>query len=118
MAAPLALIVEDDAEIARFFGFVLATAGCQVETFHNGRAALDRLSAVVPRLVVLDLNIPGQSGVVVARHMRADDRLANVPLIVVTANPQMTDEVYDYADLVLIKPVSYDQLHDLVRRFV
>jgi DNA-binding response OmpR family regulator len=113
-----ALVIEDDAEIARFFALVLKDVGFAVESLHNGRVALARLAEIVPRLVILDMNMPSVSGVEILNRIRADARLEDVPVIVVTANPQMADHVYDLADLVLNKPVSYDQLHDLARRFV
>jgi len=114
----LALVIEDDAEIARFFALVLKEVGFETESLHNGRAALARLAEIVPRLVILDMNIPSVSGVEILNRIRGDARLKDVPVIVVTANPQMADHVYDLADLVLNKPVSYDQLRDLARRFV
>ncbi|HVO72235.1 MAG TPA: response regulator [Aggregatilineaceae bacterium] len=114
----LALVIEDDAEIARFFALVLKDVGFTVESLHNGRAALARLAEIVPRLVLLDMNMPSVSGVEILNRIRADARLEDVPVIVITANPQMVDHVYDLADLVLNKPVSYDQLRDLSRRFV
>lgn len=112
-----ALVIEDEQEVARFFELVLQRSGFAVETAHNGRTALDRLAKVLPDLVILDLNIPSVSGVEILRHMRADSSLAQIPVIVATANPQMAEDVYDLAELVLLKPVSYDQLHNLIQRF-
>ncbi|MBI5957171.1 MAG: response regulator [Chloroflexi bacterium] len=117
MAARFALVVEDDAEIARFFALVLQDQ-FSVDIARTGREALDLLEMVTPEIIVLDLNIPFVSGVEILRQVRANERLAHTVVIVATANPQMAEEVYDLADLVLLKPVSYDQLRDLVRRFV
>jgi DNA-binding response OmpR family regulator len=115
---PLALVIEDDVEIARFFAMVLKDVGFQVESLHSGRSAVVRLAEIVPRLVLLDLNMPLVSGVEILNRIRGEARLESIPVIVVTANPQMADRVYDLADLVLNKPISYDQLRDLARRFV
>lgn len=117
MAARFALVVEDDAEIARFFALVLQDQ-FSVDIARTGREALDLLEMVTPEIIVLDLNIPFVSGVEILRQVRANERLAHTVVIVATANPQMAEEVYDLADLVLLKPVSYDQLRDLVQRFV
>jgi DNA-binding response OmpR family regulator len=114
----LALVIEDDVEIARFFALVLKDVGFEVESLHNGRAAVTRLAEIVPRLVILDMNMPAVSGVEILNRIRSEARLEEIPVIVVTANPQMADHVYDLADLVLNKPISYDQLRDLARRFV
>ena len=50
------------------------------------------------------------------RHIRAGAQFAATKVVVVSANPHMIDESYDLADLVLQKPVSYSQLHDLIER--
>ena len=112
-----ALVVEDDKEIARFVEFVLRDESFEVEIAHDGEIALEWLAAHVPDIVILDLNLPLVSGMDVLRHIRQDDALAAVPVIVISANPHMADQLYDEADLILQKPVSFDQLRDLVRRF-
>lgn len=112
-----ALVVEDDAEIARFFALTLQEF-FSVEIARTGQDALDVLARTVPQMILLDLNVPLVSGVELLRRIRASDRLAQMVVIVATANPQMADNVYELADLVLLKPVSYDQLRDLIRRFV
>jgi two-component system cell cycle response regulator DivK len=115
---PHALVVEDDAEIARFFQLVLQEASFDVEVITNGQDALERLMAVIPDLVILDLNIPFVTGLEVLHRVRADNTLAGVKVIVVSANPHMTDQVGEQADLILQKPVSYEQLRNLVQRII
>jgi two-component system cell cycle response regulator DivK len=117
MAEPLALIIEDDEDISRLFVLALREARFTTEVIHNGQSALNRLADLVPDVIVLDMNLPAVSGVEILTHIRADTRLATTPVIVASANPQMSDEVYDQADLVLLKPISYEQLRDLGRRF-
>lgn len=112
----LALIVEDDAEIARFVSLVINDLEFDFEVITNGQQALDRLAEVVPHLLILDLNLPGASGLQILQAVRRDPSLAHVPVVVITANPRMAEGIYDLANLVLIKPVSFDQLRDLVSR--
>jgi CheY-like chemotaxis protein len=116
VAARSALVVEDNEDIALFVAVVLEHLGFDVQNAKDGEAALDTLHAAPPDLVVLDLNIPMVSGVEVMRRIRADERFATTKIVVVSANPHMIDESYDLADLVLQKPVSYSQLHDLIER--
>jgi CheY-like chemotaxis protein len=111
-----ALIVEDNDDIARFVKVVLEQIGFTIKIAVNGQTALDNLTDAPPDLVVLDLNIPKVSGVEVLRHIRAGEQFAATKVVVVSANPHMIDELYDLADLVLQKPVSYSQLHDLIER--
>ncbi|MBN1562822.1 MAG: response regulator [Anaerolineae bacterium] len=112
-----ALVVEDDAEIARFVELVLQETAFEVAVVYDGQAALDQLAARPPNLVLLDLNLPKVSGLEVLHHIRQTAALADVRVIVISANPHMVDQAYDEADLILQKPISYDQLRDLVRRF-
>jgi CheY-like chemotaxis protein len=112
-----ALVVDDNKEIAEFVGIVLQDASFAVDIIHNGDEALNHLGHHVPDLVVLDLNVPGVNGLDILRYIRQDTDLADVKVIVVSANPQMADQA-DEADLVLLKPISYQQLYDLVQRFV
>lgn len=117
MTRPRALVIEDDRDIATMFELALTAAGFAVEVAHNGQTALDRLQALVPAMVLVDLSLPGVSGIDVVRAIKADARLTTTRVIVASGNPQMSDDIYDQADLVLIKPVSYEQLRDLGKRF-
>lgn len=113
----LALVVEDDDQIAQFVAIVLREVGFEVDMAGSGRAALDAINAQPPDMIVLDLNIPQMSGVDVLRYIRAVDGIAHIPVIVVSANPHMVAEIDDLADVVLLKPMSYDQLRGMVQRF-
>jgi len=117
MSRPLALVIEDDSDIATIFAMALREADFHAEMIHNGGQALRRLVEVVPNLIILDLNLPSVSGVEILRVIRADSQLADVPVIVATADPRMGENVREMADLTLLKPISYEQLRDLVRRF-
>jgi CheY-like chemotaxis protein len=117
MDNPSILIVEDDSDVAELYSRVLAPSGLTIEIIRTGEAALARLAATVPAVVVLDLNLPPQvSGSDVFHHIRSDPRLAATRVIVVTGHPDLADAVRDQADLVLIKPVDVNQLSDFVMR--
>ena len=111
------LIVEDDQDVAEFYGRVLESSGFATEIVRTGEAALARLSVSVPDIVVLDLSLPPHvSGTDVLNTIRADPRLAQTRVVVVTGHPELADTVRDSADLVLLKPVEINQLIDLVTR--
>jgi CheY-like chemotaxis protein len=111
-----ALIVEDDPGQAEIFSRALEQAGYETEIIGDGRSALARLEEVVPFLVVLDLQLPYVSGEVILRHIRADERLAKVWVMLATANPQMAVVLEKDSDFVLHKPVSFVQLRLLATR--
>ena len=115
---PLALIIEDDEDISQIYSVMLRDVGFDAEVVFDGSSALEWLAAMSPDLIILDLNLPVVSGVEVLRQVRADERLAHAIVIIASANPQMSDEVSDLADLTLLKPISFDHLRDLIARLM
>lgn len=118
MSERFALIIEDEKDEAIIFSRALQTAGFEVEIVRTGDAALARLATVVPDVVVLDLHLPHVGGHDILHQIRRDDRLVQTRVIVVTGDPQMAESLYGDADLVLIKPVGFDQLSDLAARLI
>ncbi len=116
MEKPFVLIVEDERDIAALFRHVMDLAGYRTEVAPNGRIALDCLAASVPDVVLLDLSLPGISGVSVLQRMRATERLKDIPVIVVTAYYELAESLSVEPDLIMLKPVSAVQLTDLVQR--
>ena len=119
MSNRLALIIEDMTPIADALAFILGQSGFRTESIADGQAALERLDAgdrELPGVVVLDLNLPHVDGRSILQHIRATARLAAIQVIVTTANPRMAAEIADQADVVLLKPVTFDQLSTLAAR--
>lgn len=116
MTNPLALIIEDDADLANIFAEALQAAEFATEIIAAGDVALERLRVTVPVVVVLDLHLPKVSGMEILPQIRADERLAKTRVIVATADPVMGDSLTDIADIVLIKPISFGQLRDMAAR--
>jgi CheY-like chemotaxis protein len=114
MSKPCALIVEDHIDAAVIFSEALKKTGYQTETVRAGDTALARLATAVPDLVILDLSLPRVSGLQILDVIRADPRLTQTRVVVATAHPQLADSIRAKADLVLIKPISYTQLCEVV----
>lgn len=112
----LAFVVEDDKNLALAFGQAVEEADYNVEIIHDGQVALDRLGEVVPAIIILDLHIPNVKGVDILNHIREDERLKDIRVIVATADNRMANELPGVADLVLLKPVGYKQLRNLADR--
>lgn len=115
MDGPLALIVEDEYDIAIIFSKALRAAGFEVKVVRDGDAAIEWLMTEIPALVVLDLHLPRVPGAAVLRHIRADPRLAGARVVVATAHLHLAEELRDRVDWVLNKPVSFGQLRNLAR---
>ena len=116
MINPLALIIEDDENLAEVFRYALQNAEFETETIQDGNVALDRLAAVVPAVVVLDLHLPNVLGGEILHQIRADERLTETRVILATADALMAEKYRADADLVLLKPISTNQLVQLASR--
>jgi DNA-binding response OmpR family regulator len=113
MSELLGFVIEDDQDLSVIFSEALQAAGFKTEIITSGDKALERLSNVVPQVVVLDLHLPRVAGMDILHRIRADKRLNNTRVIVATAHPRMAESLRDEADLVLLKPISFSQLRDL-----
>ena len=116
MINPLAFIIEDDENLAKIFTYALQNAGFETETIQYGNVALARLAAVVPAVVVLDLHLPYILGGEILDQIRADERLIETQVILTTGDALMAEKYRNDADLVLLKPISVNQLTQLASR--
>lgn len=110
------MIIEDDRDTVALFRHVLDFAGYKTEIILRGEKALERLSVVVPDVILLDLNLPGVSGIEILNTIHSDPRLENIPVIVITGHSHMAMGLQSQTDLILLKPVSVDQLTNLILR--
>ena len=108
------LIVEDDEDLRRLFRTALALAGYDVVEAGDGLEALQRIDQVLPDLVVLDLLLPGMSGIVVQQELAAQALTRQIPVVVITGTA-IEPASLDVACL-LRKPVSPDDLIEAVRQ--
>jgi DNA-binding response OmpR family regulator len=116
MTTPFALIIEDEPDLAAIFAEALQMAGFDTEIVHDGQTALARLAATTPAVVTLDLHLPHISGQTILQQIRADKRLAQTRVLLTTADALMAESLRREADLVLLKPISFNQLRDLAIR--
>ena len=115
MPKPLALVIEDDPQLNQIFTLTLFES-FEVETISDGPQALDRLTEIIPNVVVLDINLPGVPGDQILRMIRSNSRLHSVKVILATASTHQASDLQDMADIVLLKPISPMQLRELAER--
>lgn len=115
MDKPFALIVEDNGDIVTLFQHVLDMAGYQTEIVMDGTEAMERISTTHPDIVLLDLQLPGMTGVEILKQMRTHDELAAIPVVVITAYQNYSARLPFEPDLLLLKPVNIYQLSNLVQ---
>jgi two-component system phosphate regulon response regulator PhoB len=112
------LIVEDEAAIAELLAINIRHAGMTVRVAHDAEQARREVDQQLPKLVLLDWMLPGQSGVQLARQWRADERTRDLPIIMLTARAAEDDRVAGLdsgADDYLTKPFSTKELMARVR---
>jgi len=119
---PHVVIADDQVEVRDMLTASLRTEGREVKSFSTGSEALVHVTRNVSsvEMVILDLDFgTGEpDGLEILRQIRADERLADIRVIVATADSRVTRALRDQADLVLIKPVSFRQLRDLAERLI
>jgi len=112
------LAVEDEAAIQELLKITLATAGFDVEVAGSAEEALRSIKLALPEVVLIDWMLPGMSGLQLARQLRADQRTAALPLIMLTARGGEADRVAGLetgADDYVTKPFSPRELVARIR---
>ena len=112
------LIVEDDGDIAALIAHFLDKAGYASDIVGDGGRALAHTLSAPPDLVILDVMLPGLSGLDVCKALRADNRTAALPIIMVTARGEESERILGLdagADDYIVKPFSPNELMARVR---
>ena len=109
------LIVEDEAKIARFVQLELEHEGYSVKHISDGRAALESALTHDYELIILDLMLPGMSGIELLRRLRQS---RDTPVIILTARDQIMDKVAGLdigANDYMTKPFAIEELLARIR---
>lgn len=102
-------VIEDEQDIAELIRFNLSLEGYQVDTFPTGELGFKALEKDIPDLLVLDIMLPGMSGLEICQRIKEMPRTAKLPVIMVTAKGEESDIVKGLelgADDYLTKPFS------------
>jgi CheY-like chemotaxis protein len=117
------LIVDDNVDACRLLGALIGQLGERATCWHRGVDALEYLRDHIPRLILLEAEMPGMSGMEVLKAIRTDPRLAAVPVI-------MMSRQWDHEDLAEIakqqgatefwikSEILYQNLKQLIARYL
>ena len=83
-SSKLILIVDDDPSVLEVLEFAGHKEGFRIETAIDGQAALSKIQALPPDLIVLDLRLPGCGGFELLRRLQAESETAKIPIVVIT----------------------------------
>lgn len=114
-----ALVVEDTRSTAQLEIALLKVEGFTVRHAANGKEADEILQVMIPHLIILDINLPDTTGLIILEKLRSHPRLGSVPVILVTANVGEKDVLAGIragADGYIFKPFRPDSLTGCVRR--
>jgi two-component system, OmpR family, alkaline phosphatase synthesis response regulator PhoP len=108
MDTPHILVVDDEEDIAELVRYNLTAEGYRVRCTGSGEDAIRRVRSEPFDLVVLDIMLPGMSGIKVAQTLRSDSKFVNIPIIMLTAKGEESDIVagLGLADDYVTKPFS------------
>ena len=115
------LLVEDNAQNTYLVKFLLEHAGHRVTHAANGRAALSLACGEKPDLVLMDIQLPGISGVEAFHQLRADPSTSSIPVIAVTASVMAQERQKVMAagfDGFQDKPISIRELLQTIREIL
>jgi DNA-binding response OmpR family regulator len=117
----MVLVVEDDPALGEVIVSALKDEGLDARLAHDGDEAMRLVDAATPSCIILDLMMPKRDGFSVLRELRADGRITQLPVVVVTAIFGLSERLYatelgavDY----VTKPFELDDLVSRVRRLV
>ncbi|AAZ98501.1 CheA Signal Transduction Histidine Kinases (STHK) [Thiobacillus denitrificans ATCC 25259] len=114
---PLVLVVDDSLTVRKITTRLLSREGFRVDAAKDGVDALEKMHDLIPDVVLLDVEMPRMDGFELARVMRADARLASVPIIMITS--RTADKHRNHAleigvNVYLGKPYQEQQLLDAI----
>lgn len=109
------LVVDDEQSVRSLVSLSLEGPECKVDAFADGRAALAALTVEQPDLILLDVGLPGMPGDEVLRRLRADERTAEIPVVLLTG---LEPPEGSQPDGVVLKPFTPDSLRKSVRNWL
>jgi two-component system, OmpR family, alkaline phosphatase synthesis response regulator PhoP len=107
------LVIEDEKDIIEVLRYYLEKENYRVHVAPDGFTALEIAGKVVPNLILLDLMLPQMDGIEVCKKLKADERLREIPIIMLTAKAEESDKVKGLdigADDYVTKPFSAKEL--------
>ncbi|MFC1850787.1 response regulator [candidate division CSSED10-310 bacterium] len=117
----LILIVDDEELILNMLSEVLAEMSERIVTARNGQQALETARSEKPDLIISDIMMPEKTGLELLQDVRNDEKLVDVPFILLTVKDSTRDLLNGYskgADYYLPKPFDYKNLCDAIQRAV
>jgi two-component system phosphate regulon response regulator PhoB len=118
------LVIEDERDLTQVLTYNLQKEGYETTVAHDGQEGLRKAQTLLPDLIILDLMLPALTGTEVLRELKAGERTREIPVIILTAKSEETDQVVGFSmgcDDYVTKPFSVkvllQRIKALQRRF-
>jgi two-component system, OmpR family, phosphate regulon response regulator PhoB len=118
MTQPRILIIEDERALTDVLTYNIQREGFETTVAHEGQDGLRKAQTLLPDLIVLDLMLPVLNGLDVCRELRAGPRTRHIPILMLTAKAEETDQVVGFslgADDYVTKPFSVKVLMERIK---
>ena len=115
------MIVEDNELNMKLFNDLLESRGYNVIQTRSGMEALDLARAHMPDLILMDIQLPEVSGLVVTKWLKDDDQLAHIPVVAVTAFAMKGDEeriLQGGCEGYISKPISVSHFLETIAQYI
>lgn len=119
MSKPKILVIEDERSLVEVLTYNLEREGFEVLAAHDGQDGLNQAQVKLPDLVVLDLMLPVKNGLDVCRELRMGSRTRGIPIVMVSAKSEETDQLIGFAtgaDDYVTKPYSMKVLIQRIKK--
>jgi two-component system, OmpR family, phosphate regulon response regulator PhoB len=103
------LVIEDERDLTQVLTYNLQKEGYETTVAHDGQEGLRKAQTLLPDLIILDLMLPALSGTEILRELKAGERTREIPVIILTAKSEETDQVVGFSmgcDDYVTKPFS------------
>ena len=108
------LIVEDHHEMLQVLSKFLTEQGFEIDEAETGEVAIEKFDSAKPDVILMDVMLPGISGIEVTKHIRSNGKIEDyIPILMLTAKSEIKDVITGLevgADDYIIKPFSFDEL--------
>lgn len=114
----LIIVVDDNPVVVKLIASMLEREGFTVRTATSGQGLLDLLATMHPDLILLDIDMPGISGIETCRRIKADPQVREIPILFVTANNDKAHVIAGFAagaQDYIVKPSTKEELLARVR---
>ena len=115
------LVVEDNELNMKVFRHVLQAHGYECVETHDGAQALELARTAAPNLILMDIQLPGMSGIEVTRNLKSSEQLRHIPVIAVSAFAMRGDEERIRkcgCEGYLPKPVKISKLIETIEHYI